>query len=168
MIGTWRISDYNAVLVAAYLVPSWGLSAFRIAESPIRGVYDRSNIAFGIFFSDELQFAALGMARAAWALVVVRLTVVAFLLAFVAQVAWSRQRLRGDGNEALAIALTLGGLLSLAGMTLAARAGELAALHLHATESLLLLGAAVLVLAEPLMRPAHGDAVRGWPAVTAR
>ncbi len=158
MIGTWRISDYNAVLVAGYLVPAWVMSVLQIVESPIRGLYDRSNIAFGVFFSDEMQLAALGMARAAWGLAVVRLTVAAFFLVFLVQIARRRRRLAGAGDEPLAIALTLGGLFSFAGMMLAARAGEGAALHLHATESLLLLGAAILVLAEPWMRPAPAKA----------
>jgi len=165
MIGTWRISDYNAALIVAYLVPSWVRSALSIVESPIRGVYERSNIAFGVFFSDEMQFAALGMARAAWGLAVVRLTVAAFFLAFLLQVASKRRRLAGAGDEPLAIALTLGGLFSFAGMVLAARAGEGAALQLHATESLLLVGAAILVLVEPWTRPARAGAVR--PAATA-
>jgi hypothetical protein len=170
MIGTWRISDYNAALVAAYLVPTWVLSASGIVHSPIGGIYERSNIAFGVFFSDEMQFAALGMARAAWGLAVVKLTVVAFFLAFVVQVALARRRLAGDGDEALAIALTLGGLVSFAGMMLAARAGEGAALHLHATEALMLVGAAILVLADPWLRPAHraqGEAGRVRVVATA-
>jgi hypothetical protein len=168
MIGTWRISDYNAVLVMAYLVPTWVKSALGIVEAPIRGIYERSNISFGVFFSDELQLAALGMARAAWGLAIVRLTVVAFCLVFLIQMARKRRRRNGDGDEALAIALTLGGLLSFAGMMLAARAGEGAALQLHATESLLLVGAAILVLAEPWMRPATvgrgGAAAAATPA----
>ncbi len=167
MIGTWRISDYNAVLVAAYLVPAWVMSALQIVESPIRGLYDRSNIAFGVFFGDEMQLASLGMARAAWGLAVVRLTVAAFFLAFLVQVARKKRRRNGDGDEPLAIALTLGGLFSFAGMVLAARAGEGAALRLHATESLLLLGAAILVLAEPWMRPAPARADAARPASTA-
>lgn len=166
MIGSWRISDYNAVLVAAYLVPSWLLAAYRIVEAPIRGIYDRANIAFAITFSDGLQFGALGMARAAWGIAVLRLMVVAFLLMFVVQIARARWRLNGAGDEALAIALTFGGLFSFAAMALAARAGELAALRLHATESLLLLGAAVLVLAEPWMRPAPRRADDVLPVAT--
>ncbi|RIK96170.1 MAG: hypothetical protein DCC74_11045 [Proteobacteria bacterium] len=167
MIGTWRISDYNAVLVAGYLVPAWVMSVLQIVESPIRGLYDRSNIAFGVFFSDEMQLAALGMARAAWGLAVVRLTVAAFVLVFLLQIASKRRRLAGAGDEPLAIALTLGGLFSFAGMMLAARAGEGAAMQLHATESLLLLGAAILVLAEPWMRPAPVRADAAQPAATA-
>lgn len=167
MIGTWRISDYNAALIVAYLVPSWVRSALSIVESPIRGVYERSNIAFGVFFSDEMQFAALGMARAAWGLAVVRLTVAAFFLVFLGQIARRRRRLAGAGDEPLAIALTLGGLFSFAGMVLAARAGEGAALQLHATESLLLVGAAILVLVEPWTRPAAIRAAEAHATATA-
>jgi len=153
MIGTWRLSHCNAVLVAAYLVPAWAVAAWRIAEAPIRGFYERANIAFALTVSDSLQLTALGMARMAWTLVVVRLTVAAFFVIFLVQIANPPRRQRGDGDEALAIGLTLGGLVSFAGMVLAAQAGEAMALRLHATESLLLVGAAILVLAEPLTEP---------------
>ena len=158
MVGTWRISTYNAVLVSMYLVPAWIVAGLRIVEAPISGVYDRANIAFGIFATDYLYLGVLGTARAAWVLAVVRFTVAAFFVLFVIQIARPRARLNGDGDEALGIALALGGLVSFAGMVLAAQVGEQAALRLHATETLLLLAAGMLVLVEPLFAKAQGKA----------
>jgi hypothetical protein len=132
-------------------VPAWISAGLKIIEAPISGVYDRANIAFGIFATDYLQFAALGTARAAWVLAVLRFTVAAFFIVFMIQILRPSARMRGDGDEALGIALGLGGVISLTGMVLASLVGEQAALHLHATETLLLLGAAVLVLVEPLL-----------------
>lgn len=158
MVGTWRISTYNAVLVSMYLVPAWIVAGLRIVEAPISGVYDRANIAFGIFATDYLNLGALGTARAAWVLAVVRFTVAAFFVLFVIQIARPRARLNGDGDEALGIALALGGFVSFIGMVLAAQVGEQAALRLHATETLLLLAAGMLVLVEPLFAKAQSKA----------
>lgn len=158
MVGTWRISTYNAVLVSMYLVPAWIMAGLKIIEAPISGVYDRANIAFGIFATDYLYLGALGTARVAWVLAVARFTVAAFFILFVIQIARPRARLNGDGDEALGIALALGGIVSFMGMVLAAQVGEQAALRLHATETLLLLAAGILALVEPLFAKARTNA----------
>jgi hypothetical protein len=77
--------------------------------------------------------------------------VVAFFTIFLALFCIPRTRRNGGAAEALAIALFIGSLISLASMVMASKVGELAALRLHATELLLLLGAAVVLVIE---RPA--------------
>ncbi len=168
MVGTWRISTYNAVLVSMYLVPAWIVAGLKIIEAPISGVYDRANIAFGIFATDYLYLGALGTGRVAWVLAVVRFTVAAFFILFVIQIARPRARLNGDGDEALGIALALGGIVSFMGMVLAAQVGEQAAMRLHATETLLLLAAGILALVEPLFAKARTKAQQAaaLPAAT--
>lgn len=159
MIGTWRISTYNAALTALYFIPAWTLASYKIAIVPIHGLYDRPNIAFGIFFSDYLQLSSAGTIRAAWLLVVLRMTTVAFLVVFVLQVARPSSRLKGEGNEAFLVALVIGSIMSLLAMCIAAEAGEAAALHLHATETLLLAASAILALAEPWLQPRGSDSL---------
>jgi len=149
MMGSWRISAYNAVLVAAYIIPAWVLAAWDIVGQPIRGFYAPPNIAFALFTSDHLQLAASGTLRAAWALAIMRLTVVAFFAVFLLLTLMPRSRRRGDGDEALGIALMLAIVVSMAGMVLAGWGNEPAALRLHASETLLLLTAGILLLAEP-------------------
>ena len=44
MSTNWRISSFNGALLAAYFIPTWTISAFRIMTSPIHGFYERPNI----------------------------------------------------------------------------------------------------------------------------
>ena len=69
----------------------------------------------------------------------------------------------GGAGEALAIALSIGSVISFASMLMASRVGETAALRLHATELLMLLGTAIVMLTErpalaapQIQRPASG------------
>ena len=77
MSTNWRISSFNGVLLAAYFIPTWTIVALRIMISPIHGLYERPNIAVGLFVSDHLQLAAAAAIRAAWLLALGKLTVVA-------------------------------------------------------------------------------------------
>jgi hypothetical protein len=102
-----------------------------------------------LFISDHLQMSGMDTVRAAWLLAIGRLTVVAFFAISLALVAIPRTRKSGASNEALGIALGIGSLISFASMVMASKVGEMAALRLHATELLLLLGAAVVLAIEP-------------------
>jgi hypothetical protein len=86
--------------------------------------------------------------RFAWLLALGKLTVVAFFLLFAALMLRRAVRLGRGGDEALGIALGLGCVISFASMMFAVQVGEAAALQLHATELLLLLGTAILMLVD--------------------
>jgi hypothetical protein len=153
----WRISSFNGALLAAYFIPSWTIVAFRIMVSPVHALYERPNIAVGMFVSDHLQLAALGTVRVAWLLALGKLTVVAFFAVFTVLLASRAVRKTGGCDEALALALAIGSLISFASMVMASQVGETAALQLHATELLLLVGTAIVMLVE---RPAEPQAER--------
>lgn len=150
-MANWRISSANGVLIAAYFIPSWVIIAFKIMMSPIHGFYDRPNISVAIFLSDHFHLAALATVRAAWLLALAKLTVVAFFALFLALLTRPAIRRSGGCNEALSIALALGSVISFASMVMASQVGEMEAMRLHATELLLLLGTAIVMLVE---RPA--------------
>ena len=82
-----------------------------------------------------------------------RLTVVAFFAIFVVLISRPAVRKAGGCDEALAIALGIGSLISFALMVMASQAGETAAVRLHATELLLLLGTAIVLLVEAPAQP---------------
>jgi len=159
MSRRWRISSFNGALLAAYFIPTWTVIALRIMTSPIHGFYERPNIAVALFISDHLQLAAMGTVRAAWLLALGRLTVVAFFALFLVFLCRPRIRTSGGSDEALSIALGIGSLISFASLLMAYHVGETAALRLHATELLLLLGTAIVFLVE---RPAPSQV--GQPA----
>ena len=152
MSTNWRISSFNGALLAAYFIPTWTIVAFRIVISPIQGLYERPNVSVALFISDHLQLSAMTTVRAAWLLALGKLTVVAFFVIFLVLIARASIRKAGGCNEALAIALAIGSVISFASMLMASAVGEAAALRLHATEFMMLLGTAIVMLVE---RPAQ-------------
>jgi hypothetical protein len=152
MSTNWRISSFNGALLAAYFIPTWSIVAFKIMISPIHGLYERPNISVALFISDHLQLTAMTTIRFAWLLALGKLTVVAFFAIFLVFIARASIRKAGGCDEALAMALAIGSVISFASMVMASQVGETQALRLHATELLLLLGTAVVLLVE---RPAQ-------------
>ena len=149
MSTNWGNSSFNGVQMAAYLSPTWTIVAFRIMISPIRGLYEQPNVSVALFISDHLQLAATTTVRFAWLLALGRLTVVAFFAVFLIFITRPAIRKAGGCDEALAMALAIGCVISLGSMVMASQVGETAALRLHATELLMLLGTGIVLLIEP-------------------
>src|SRR5437660_11443367 len=110
----WRISSFNAVLLAAYFIPTWAIVAFKIMISPIHGLYERPNLSVALFISDHLQWAALTTVRFAWLLALGKLTVVGFFAIFLVLITRAAIRKAGGCDEALAMALGIGSVISFA------------------------------------------------------
>jgi hypothetical protein len=153
MSTNWRISSFNGALLAAYFIPTWTIVAFKIMISPIHGLYERPNISVALFLNDHLHLAAMTTIRMAWLLALGKLTVVAFFAIFLVFITRPTIRKSGGCDEALAMALAIGSLISFASMVMASQVGEIAALKLHATELLMLLGTAVVLLFEQPVPP---------------
>ena len=161
MSGNRRISTFNGALLAAYFIPAWTIAAFRIVVSPIHGLYERPNISLALFVSDHLQLGGLATVRVAWLLALGRMTVVAFLAAFLVFITRASIRKAGGCNEALAVALAIGSVMSFAGVVMASQAGEMGALRLHAAELLMMLGTVIVMLIEQPAQPITGAAPAG-------
>jgi hypothetical protein len=160
MSTNWRISSFNGALLASYFIPTWTIVAFKIIISPIHGFYERPNIAVALFVSDHLQLAGMATVRLAWLLALGKLTVVAFFAIFLILLTRSSIRKSGGCNEALAMALAIGSVISFASMMMASQVGETAALKLHATELLMLLGTAIVMVFEaPRPQAAESNAL---------
>jgi hypothetical protein len=127
--------------------------------SPIQGFYERPNISLALFLSDYMQFSSMGTVRYAWLLAVGKLTVVAFFTVFLVFITRPKIRKSGGCDEALMMALSIGGVISFASMVMASKVGEVVAMRLHITELLLMLGAAVLLTIEPPLRREAGQAL---------
>ena len=145
----WRISSFNGVLLAAYFIPTWAIVAYRIMISPIQGLYERPNVSVALFISDHLQLAAMTTVRFAWLLALGKLLVVGFFAIFVVLLTRASIRKAGGCDEALAMALAIGSVISFASMVMAAQVDESQAIKLHATERLMLVGTAIVLLVEP-------------------
>ncbi|WP_166298095.1 hypothetical protein [Bradyrhizobium sp. 2S1] len=150
MSSNWRISSFNGALLAAYFIPVWTIIAFSIMVSPIHGLYERPSVSIALYASDHLHLAKMATVRLAWLLALARITVVAFFVLFLAMAAFAPfRKSRASGiDEALAVALCLGSVLSFASMMMASKVGEIEALRMHAAELLMLLGTAIVMLFE--------------------
>jgi hypothetical protein len=153
MFTNWRISSLSGALLAAYFIPTWTIVAFKIMVSPIQGLYERPNISVALFINDHLHLAGMTTVRMAWLLALGKLTVVAFFAIFLVFLTRPNIRKSGGCDEALAMALAIGSLISFASMVMASQVGETAALRLHATELLMLLGTAIVLQFERPVRP---------------
>ena len=147
-MSNWRIGSISGALLAAYFIPTWTMVAFKIVISPIHGLYERPNISVALFISDHLHLAAITTIRLAWLLALGKLTVVAFFAIFLVFLTRASIRKTSGCDEALAIALAIGSLISFASMVMASQVGEAAALRLHATELMMMLGAAIVLVTE--------------------
>ena len=161
MSGNRRISTVNGALLAAYFIPVWTIAAFKIVISPIHGLYERPNISLALFVSDHLQLGGLAIIRVAWLLALGRMTVVAFLAAFLIFIARASTRRSGGCDEALGMALLIGSVMSFAGVLMASQAGKTSALRLHAAELMTMLGTVIVMLIERPAPPRPGAAITG-------
>ncbi len=124
--------------------------------SPIHGLYERPSVSIALYASDYLHLGKMATVRLAWLLALARITVVAFFAVFLAMAAFSPLRRNSSGaDEALAVALCLGSVLSFASMMMASKVGEIEALRMHASELLMLLGTAIVMLFETAPKPAQ-------------
>jgi len=135
MVRGFRITRVNGLLLAAYFVPVWTIAVLRIFTFPIRGIYERANVGPALFLNDHFQFSTLGAVRFAWLLALAKFVVVSYFALFAIltlRVGPGQPTERSANGRAVS-------------MVMASRVGEVAALHLHATETLMLLGGLVLL-----------------------
>jgi hypothetical protein len=156
MSTNWRISSFSGVLLAAYFIPTWAIIAWRIVMSPVRGLFERPSVSVALYATDHLQLPTMTAVRFAWLLALGRLTVVAFFALFLVLTVRAAIRKQGNSNEALAIALTIGSVISFASMLMASQVGEIEALRLHASELLVMIGTGIVMLFD---NPAQTQAV---------
>ena len=153
MSTNWRISSFNGVLLAAYFIPTWAIIAWRIVMSPVRGLFERPSVSLALYASDHLQLPTMIAIRFVWLLALGRLTVVAFFALFLVLAVRAAIRKTSGGGEALGIALGIGSVISFGSMLMASQVGEVEALRLHATELLLMLGTAVVMVFDQPAQP---------------
>jgi hypothetical protein len=124
MSTNWRISSFNGVLLAGYFIPTWAIVALQIVMSPVRGLFDRPSVSVALYATDHLQLASMTAVRFAWLLALGRLTVVAFFALFLVLSVRGILRKQRGGDEALAIAIAIGSVISFASMLMASQVGE--------------------------------------------
>ncbi|HET7884852.1 MAG TPA: hypothetical protein VFL62_01375 [Bradyrhizobium sp.] len=155
MSTNWRISSISGVVLAGYFIPTWAAIAWQIIVSPVRGLFERPSVSIALYVTDHLQLPTMTAVRFGWLLALGRLTVVAFFALFLLLFVRGLIRRQSGGGEALAIALTIGSVMSFASMLMASQVGEIQALRLHASELLVMIGTGIVMLFDtPARTPA--------------
>ena len=157
-MSNWRIGSINGALLAAYFIPVWGMIAYNIMFAPVHALYEQPNISAALFVSDHLHVAGMNLVRLAWLLALGRFAAIAFLVVFLVLLCWPPTRRNGACDETLGMALGIGSIMSFACMMMASQVGEAGALRLHATELLMMLGTAIVLVFD---RPAQKTAGTG-------
>ena len=159
-MSNWRIGSISGALLAAYFIPMWGVIAYTIMFAPVHALYEQPNISAALFVSDHLNVAGMNLVRLAWLLALGRFAVIAFLAVFLVLLCRPSTRKNGGCDEALGVALAIGSVISFSCMVMASQVGEAAALRLHASELLMMLGSViVLVFDKPAQKPVATDVV---------
>ncbi len=142
------LTAFNGLLLAMYFIPVWGSAALKIVIHPVRGLFDGPNLAMALYVSNNFQLVPSETLRFAWMLALAKIVVVAFFIAFVVFAVRRRKLGEHGAQELLGFALIFAGIISIISMILAVNLHELALQRLHATESLMLVGASIVMLIE--------------------
>jgi hypothetical protein len=138
----------NFALVSAYFVPAWGHDALLVLTSPYNGFEDRAHAAAAVYFRDLFDLGLEGLIRVSETLAGVRLVIaaafVAYLIEFARALAMRREPNRETVDVVLLLALSAVGVWIVPTLT----TGDPDLIRLQATQFLLLIGAAIVIMIE--------------------
>jgi hypothetical protein len=138
----------NLALVSAYFVPAWGHAALRVLISPYGGFEDRAHSLAAIYIRDLFDLGLSGLIHTSQMLAGLKMVIaaafVAYLIEFARALAMRRQPDRAIVDVVLLSALVACALWIVPVLWL----GDAALVRLQATEFLLLIGAAVIIVVE--------------------
>jgi hypothetical protein len=138
----------NFALVSAYFVPAWGHDALRVLTSPYSGFEDRAHAAAAVYFRDLFDLGLVGLIRVSETLAGVKMVItaafVAYLIEFVRALAMRREPNRETVDVVLLLALCAVGVWIMPTLM----TGDAEFIRLQATQFLLLIGAAIVIMVE--------------------
>jgi hypothetical protein len=143
----------NLALVSAYFVPAWGHEALRVLTSPYNGFEDGAHAVAAIYFRDVFDFGLAGLIQTSEMLAGLKLVVAAAFAAYLIEFARALVTRRDPNRETVDVVLLLALAASLIWILPTVKAGDPGLIRLQATEFLLLVGAAVVILIERHIAP---------------
>jgi hypothetical protein len=150
------LGSTNLALIACYFAPTWGRDALRALTSPFNGFEDRVQAAAASYFRDMFDFGLDGLLRTSSVLAGTKLIVAAGFFAYLIEYFRAVAMRREPNRETLDLVL----LLAVAAMVVwalpAFALDNAAMIRLYATQFMMLVGAAVVIMIERnLERPAE-------------
>jgi hypothetical protein len=143
-----RLGQVNFALVSAYFVPVWGHDALRVLTSPYNGFDDRAHAVAAIYVRDAFDLGLAGLIRTSEMLAGLKLVIAAAFLAYLIEFARALAMRREPNRETVDVVLLLALAAALIWILPTLTLGDPALVRLQATQFLLLLGAAIVIVVE--------------------
>jgi hypothetical protein len=142
------LGQVNFALVSAYFVPAWGRDALRALTSPYNGFEDRGHAIVAAYFREVFDLGLTGLIRVSELLAGLKMVIaaafVAYLIEFVRALAMRREPNRETVDVVLLLALVTAVIWIVPTLWL----GDRDLIRLQATQFLLLVAAAVVIMIE--------------------
>jgi hypothetical protein len=159
----------NFALVSAYFVPAWGHDALRVLTSPYNGFEDRAHAVAAVYYRDVFDFGLAGLIRTSELLAGIKMVIAAAFLAYLIEFARAVVTRREPNRETVDVVLLLALTGAFIWMLPTLKLGDPDLVRLQATQFLLLIGAAVVIMIDRFieeraqMRAAAGSAAGRAP-----
>jgi hypothetical protein len=134
--------------VSAYFVPAWGHDALRVLTSPYNGFEDRAHAVAAIYFRDVFDLGLTGLIRTSEMLAGLKMVVAAAFVAYLIELARALATRREPNRETVDVVLLLALAACLIWIVPTVKLGDADLIRLQATQFMLLVGAAVVIMVE--------------------
>jgi|HubBroStandDraft_6_1064221.scaffolds.fasta_scaffold1025943_1 hypothetical protein len=141
-----RLGLVNFALVSAYFVPVWGHEALRVLTSPFNGFEDRAHAVAAVYYRDLFDFGLAGLIRTSELLAGIKMVIAAAFLAYLIEFARAVVTRREPNRETVDVVLLLALTGAVIWMLPTLKLGDPDLVRLQATQFLLLIGAAVVIM----------------------
>jgi hypothetical protein len=138
----------NFALVSAYFVPAWGHDALRVLTSPFNGFEDRAHAVAPIYLRDLFDLGLTGLIRTSGMLAGLKMVIAAAFVAYLIELARAVVTRREPNSETVDVVLLLALATSLIWLVPTLKLGDAGLIRMQATQFLLLVGAAVVIMIE--------------------
>jgi hypothetical protein len=155
----------NFALVSAYFVPAWGHDALRVLTSPYNGFEDSAHAAAAIYFRDVFDLGLTGLIRTSEMLAGLKMVIAAAFVAYLIEFARALATRREPNRETVDVVLLLALTACLIWIMPTVKLGDPGLIRLQATQFLLLVGAAVVIMVKRHVMPAVPSGATDSPTV---
>lgn len=155
-----RLGLANFALVAAYFVPTWGHQALRVLTSPFGGFEDRAHAVAAIYVRNLVDFGLTGLIRTSQMLAVLKMVMAAAFVAYLIEFARALATRQEPNRETVNIVLTLALATVLIWIPATLASGDAGLIRLQATQFLLLVGAAIVIMIDRASEPQRAAQAR--------
>jgi hypothetical protein len=145
----------NFALVSAYFVPAWGHDALRVLTSPYNGFEDRAHAVVAVYFREVFDLTLVGLIRVSETLAVLKMVIAAAFVAYLIELARAVAMRREPNRETVDVVLLLALTTPVIWMLATLASGDAGLIRLQATQFLLLLGAAIVIMIERHIEQVH-------------